>query len=302
MRILKSMFFFLVVLGAAAGVAFLVGREFLLTLGVTTMRSSFREVADIAKNTGTYAAECRKKGIVELDESSIKSIQLRFTSDTQYQIEVVCRQFSLDPIVIKQDQLPEFVTKVPGFSGVIWGEALSGVAIQAFGKTKSIFVEGEAINLGTLQDVAGALGPPTSCQGQGFTCCPAETTIGEGRSLQNVTDCSANCYESCLRRPIVLSFSTQPFFDLKTREVIISRGEQLTVAYVTDFAGSKSLDITIDFGDGQVQRMSEFSGNTVHQYECSQAACRYDLRLTAINENGVEAAETAITRVTVIVQ
>lgn len=296
------MFFFLLFFGVAGAVGFFVGREFLLTMGATAMKNSLREVAEIAKNTGTYAAECRKKGIVELDESSIKSIQLRFTSNTDYQIEVVCRQFSLDPIVVKEDKLPQFVTKVPGFGGVVWGQALSGVAVQSFGKTKSIFVEDEAIAFGTLDDVTGSLSPVTSCQGQGFTCCPLETTIGQGRSIQNVNDCSANCFESCVKRPIILSLSTQPFFDLKTREVVVNRGEQVTVAYVTDFAGSKKLDITINFGDGETQHMSEFSGDTVHQYNCTQTSCRYDLEVTAVNENGIEAARTAITRVVVIVQ
>lgn len=302
MRILKSMFFFLVLIAVGAALVYYVGREFLLTMGATAMKNSLREVAEISRNTGVYAAECRKKGIVELDESAIKSIQLRFISDKEYQIEVVCRQFSLDPIIVKTDSLPRFVAKVPGFGGVVWGEPLSGVAIQAFGKTKSIFVEAETIEIGELRDVENALSPLTSCQGQGFTCCPLETTIGQGRSIQNVTDCSANCFESCVKRPIILSVSTQPFFDLKTREVVVSKGEQMTIAYVTDFAGSKSLDIEIDFGDGQTQHMSEYAGDTTHQYDCAQVSCRYDLQVSAVNENGIEAARTTITRVVVIVQ
>jgi hypothetical protein len=302
MRILKSIFTFLVMFAIGGFLFYYVGREVVLSLGATALRSSVQEMQAAAKNSGVYAAECRKKGIVELNESSIKTIQLRFTSNTKYQIEVICRQFSLDPIVVKTGELPKFVEKVPGQGGIIWGEQLSGVSIQAFNKVKSVFVQNQAITIGTQADLVGAFSPVTSCAGDGFTCCPLDTTIGKGKSTQNVLDCSANCFESCVRRPVILSVSTQPFFDLKTRETEVNRGDQVTVAYVTDFAGSKTLNIKINFGDGQIQEMSKYADQTVHQYNCSQAQCRYNLEITAVNEDGIEAARTAITRVTVIVQ
>lgn len=302
MRILKSVLTFFLLAGLGGGAGFFLGREILLTIGVTQMKNSLKQVHEVARNSGTYTTECRKKGILELDESAIKSVQLRFTSDTEYQIEVICRQFSLDPIIVSKGKLPQFVTKVPGYGGVVWGDATSGVAIQSFGKTKSIFVEEQMIYIGTLADVEGSLGPITSCEGQGFSCCSADVTIGQGRNLTTVNDCSANCFETCLKRPVILSLSTQPFFDLKTREVVVNKGEQMTVAYVIDFAGSKYLDIVIDFGDGQSQQMTEYTGETVHEYNCPTSFCRYNLEVTATNEKGIEAARTAITRVTVIVQ
>jgi hypothetical protein len=302
MRILKLIFFSLLFIGLTSAAVFFIGREFLLTMGTSAMRSSLKEVASVSKNSGIYAAECRKKGIVELDESSIKSIQLRFTSDTEYQIEVICRQFSLNPIIVKSSELPQFVRKTAGFSGVVWGDDLSGVAIESWGKVKSVFVEERGIYLGTLEDVQGAIGPLTSCEGQGFVCCQADTTFGQGDQLSNVNDCPQSCYSSCVRRPVILSVSTQPFFDLKTRILTATKGEQIVVAYVTDPAGSKELDLTINFGDGESQHMSEYADSVVHTYNCNKQSCRYNLEVTAINEDGIEAARTSITRVTVIVQ
>ena len=302
MRILKLIFFSILFIGLLGFGGFFIWREFLLTMGTTAMKNSLKEVASIAKNSGTYSAECRKKGIIDLNESSIKSIQLRFTSDTEYQIEVICRQFSLDPIIVKSGELPNFVKKTAGFSGVIWGDQFSGVAIESFGKSKSVFVEDGSIYLGTLDEVQGASGPITSCQGQGFTCCQPETTFGQGDQLNNVNDCPQSCFSSCVSRPVILSVSTQPFFDLKTRILTATKGEEIIVAYVTDPANSKELDVTIDFGDGQSQHMTEFAGDVAHKYDCSQQSCKYNLEVTAINEAGIEAARTSITSVTVIVQ
>jgi hypothetical protein len=302
MRILKLIFFTILFLAFFGSVSFFIGREFILTMGTSNMRSALKQVATVSKNSGVYAAECRKKGIIELDESSIKTIQLRFISDTEYQIEVICRQFSLDPIIVERSTLPNLVRKTDGYSGVVWGENLSGVAIQALGKVKSVYVEDFSVYTGDLGDVEGSIGPLTSCEGNGFSCCSVETTIGSGDQLTSVSDCPQSCYESCIRRPVILSVSTQPFFDLKTRVLTVSRGEQVTVAYVTDFADSKELDIKIDFGDGESTHTSEYNGDVLHQYNCSQETCTYDLEVTAVNEKGIEAARTAVTRVTVIVQ
>lgn len=302
MRVLKFIFtslLFIVVVGLGGG---FVAREFILTTGVSNMKNSLRKVAEVSKNSGTYAAECRKKGIIELDESSIKTIQLRFTSDTEYQIEVICSQFSLDPIIVETGELPNFVKKTDGFSGIVWGDDLSGVAIESFGKQKSVYVENYSIYLGTFADVQNSLGPLTSCEGHGYTCCSLDTTIGTGDQLTRVSDCPQNCYEACVNRPVVLSVSTQPFFDLKTRVLTVNKGGQVVVAYVLDPADSKELDVTINFGDGDMEHLSEFSGDVLHTYNCAQESCTYNLQVTAINEKGIEAAQTSITRVTVIVQ
>ncbi|NCN87585.1 MAG: hypothetical protein GW941_01675 [Candidatus Pacebacteria bacterium] len=302
MRILKLIFFSIFFLAIFGSGGFFIAREVFLSMGISSMRTALKQVSTVSRNSGIYATECRKKGIIELDESSIKTIQLRFTSDTEYQIEVICRQFSLDPIIVEEGTLPYLVRKSDGFSGVVWGEDLSGVAIQALGKVKSVYVEDFSVYTGNLDDVEGSIGPLTSCEGNGFSCCSADTAMGSGEILTSVSDCPQSCYESCIRRPVILSVSTQPFFDLKTRVLTVNRGEKVVVAYVTDFADSKELNIEINFGDGESISMSEYSGDVLHQYNCSQETCTYNLEVSAINEKGIEAARTAVTRVTVIVQ
>ncbi|NCN03638.1 MAG: hypothetical protein GW942_01025 [Candidatus Pacebacteria bacterium] len=302
MRIIKSIFFSIFLLLLIAAGVFFIGREIVLTLGTSSMRSSLRQITTVAKNSGFYAAECRKKGIIELSESSIKTIQLRFTSETDYQIEVICRQFSLDPIIVEESTLPYLVKKSDGYTGVVWGENLSGVAIEALGRVKSVYVEDFSVYIGTLEDIEGVPGPITSCEGNGYECCSADTSIGKGDIVSSVNDCPQSCYESCIRRPVILSVSTQPFFDLKTRVLTVTKGEEVLIGYVIDQADSKELDIMIDFGDGDSTQMTEYSGEAVHRYNCSKTTCKYNLTVSAVNEKGIEAVKTAVTSVTVIVQ
>jgi hypothetical protein len=302
MRIIKLLIFSFLFLGVVGGGIFLAGREILLSIGVAQMKSAFKEVSNMTRNSGSYALECRKKGIVNLDSSSIKAMQIRFISDSEYQIEVICRQFSLDPILVRKAELPRFVSKTPGSSGMIWGEALSGVSLEVFGKTKSVFVEEKNIYEGTLAEIEGAIGPLTSCEGQGFECCQTETSLGQGEQLTNVTNCSNNCFSSCIKRPVVLSFSTQPFLDKKTRIARLKKKEELTVAYVIDPAGSDLLDVSIDFGDGTIESLSEFNGRATHTYECGKDSCQFDLKIFATNDAGIITAQTPITNLKVIVQ
>jgi len=60
MRIIKSIFFSIFLLLLIAAGVFFIGREIVLTLGTSSMRSSLRQITTVAKNSGFYAAECRK--------------------------------------------------------------------------------------------------------------------------------------------------------------------------------------------------------------------------------------------------
>jgi len=167
---------------------------------------------------------------------------------------------------------------------------------------KSVYVEDFSVYIGTLEDIEGVPGPITSCEGNGYECCSADTSIGKGDIVSSVNDCPQSCYESCIRRPVILSVSTQPFFDLKTRVLTVTKGEEVLIGYVIDQADSKELDIMIDFGDGDSTQMTEYSGEAVHRYNCSKTTCKYNLTVSAVNEKGIEAVKTAVTSVTVIVQ
>lgn len=302
MRVLKFLFSSAIIVGILGAVGFLIWREYMLMTGISQLRASMRQVTTIATNSGTYVNSCRERGVLDLDTGAIQAIQIRFTSSTTYQVEVVCNQFALDPIIAERASLPRFVEKVPGESGIIWGEARSGVALSMFGRTRSIYVEDSQVHTGELMDVQGSFGPVTSCSGHGFTCCQAETSIGEGSQLTNVTDCRASCFSSCVPRPVVLSFTTQPFYDLKTRVLYAPKGQEVTVAYVLDPAGSENLDVTIDFGDGSQNALTQFTGSTTHIYNCQDSSCSYQLKIEAVNEHGISSAQTPVTSVTVFVQ
>jgi hypothetical protein len=67
-----------------------------------------------ATRKAEYDTQCKQKG-----GDGVKTVQLRFTSSTEYQIEIVCGHFSNDPFIADTYVLPPMVKKVGGQSGFI---------------------------------------------------------------------------------------------------------------------------------------------------------------------------------------
>jgi hypothetical protein len=303
MRVLKTLFFSLFWLVLIAGIGFLITREVLLQLALSQLTSDAKQLQGIARNTGVYIQDCQAKGSNPLDGSIIESIQLRFTSPNEYQIEVICSQYSIDPLIVEKQTLPYFVTKVPGTSGLTWRFEPTAVSLQLWGRTRSLGISEEKVEPGlTPAEVGTAFAPITSCLGLGYTCCQNETTIGEGPTVSTVTDCPRTCHTSCNSRPVILSVSSQPFIDQATRTVTIPRGSEVSIGYVVDHQGLEGVVTTVDYGDGQQDQFTEVSGFAPHTYQCATGGCRYAVQVSATSADGVVSADTPITKVTVIVQ
>lgn len=304
MRILRALFVYSLACGILMGVGFLVGREVILFMAVSQVRASLNTIRKTASNTGAYIQQCREKGIIDDSTSAIGEVQLRFVSPTSYVLEVICSQFALDPIVIETKELPMFVTKTAGSSGSIYGETLTGIGLEVFGRSRGIFMQGRDIWYDQAAKTVGLAGPVTSCSGHGYACCQVESSQGVGATLTNVTDCSLNCYQSCSVRPIVLSVTTQPFYDLQTRQVATSEGMPIEVGYVVDDQGAKSMQVSIDFGDGTSENFAQNQAKTSHAYTCAQtgqASCEYQITITAVNDEGISSVVTRISQVSVVV-
>src|SRR3989304_5901808 len=111
MRVITVLLYSIVLFTVVGSVGFVLGREVLLQLAISQIATSLGVMRQAAQKSGPYLLECRKKGAAPTEGETISSIQLRFTSDHEYVVEVLCTQFSLDPIIIHQRSLPPFVTK-----------------------------------------------------------------------------------------------------------------------------------------------------------------------------------------------
>lgn len=337
MRIIKSLLTFTVMIGLFCVVGILVIREIVLAVGVNQVTSSMKALKQIEAK-GQYVNDCLSKGSTPVDGEEILTLQLRFTSDTEYVTEVVCSQFTLDPINIDTVKLYPMVKKLPGNSGIIWGDYLSGVHLSALGRQGVVYVEDRVIN-NNYREVVGLeieTDPVASCGGYGFKCCQDGFEQGIGDQLVGVTDCPKACYASCQERPVVLSFNSQPFFDTKTRRVSIASGQTVTFSYVVSDSQEDSFSVedvgksdavaytvlsvaekvlekgpeekptqealvVVDFGDGQQEVVSELQGTVNHAYTCSKTSCLYKVTARARNSLGVESADNLINTIMVVV-
>lgn len=300
MRIIKFLLSGLLIIGVLGGFVFFIGREVLLLLGVSELKQSVSALRQISTNAGTYYQECRRKGAAD-GPDVLGSIQLRFLSEKQYVVEVVCSQFQLDPIVITTKELPFLVTKQSGQSGIIWGEALSGIALEVFGRSTAVWVENSEVKTGNPAELEVSIGPLSSCQGLGYQCCPSDTSVGNGTQYTAVSDCPKTCFSACVERPTVLSFITQPFFDTKTRVLEIGSGEQVEFTYTARMGEVKTGMVSIDFGDGQRADLELPKGSSTHTYTCSSSRCEYKAVLKLVDANGLEAVQADLNSVTVVV-
>lgn len=300
MRILKFLLKSgLIILGTLV-IGALLGREVLLLMGVNQVKSSLTTLRRTELN-GDYYQQCIRKGASPIDGELFALLQLRFDSDNHYLLEVLCNQYSFDPIVLKEETLPIFVTKVAGDSGLIWGDDLSAVRLEIFGRQTAVGVKNRKI---IRLDHGQALGiaPLTTCQGFGFECCQLESELGQGRQLEEARDCPRTCYESCQARPVLLAFRTDPAVVSYGEPLEIRSGQTVTFSYVLDPGQAEAVKTIIDYGDGQQEEMLAVEAQVSHTYQCQQTACEYQVKLMAENEFGVETADLPINNLRIMVK
>lgn len=300
MRIIKFIFRSLIFITIVGGVGFLLGREILMAMGISKIKSSLSTLRSSSVQR-SYFGKCRAKGSIFLEGDDPAVIQLRFISTNEYVLEVLCSQFSIDPILLKQEQLPMFVNKIAGGSGVIWGDSRSGIILEVFNRQKSIGVEDRVITTFSVNSQLG-FGPATSCAGYGFSCCSYESEQGVGKQFNDPTDCPKTCFSSCVGRPVILAFNTQPVVDLQSRSVTVNSGESVTFSFVIDAGTADSINVKLDFGDGKTDSFYSDKQIITHDYQCAQEKCSYQVKLTATNDAGVSAVDLPITNMIVLVK
>ncbi len=319
MRVLTTFFTILIILAVLLVGGFFVGREIILSWGVGSFKTALKSLEVQSKNGG-YAARCQNESGTSVTGLTVQT-QLRFTSDTEYVLEATCDQISTKPILISKHTLPPFISKVPGTSGIIWGNGRSAVELEVFHnlvneisrvanievpflqKKAIIGIDGmEITQLNDKETDLGA-GPVTSCTGYGYKCCQQETQVGVGASIDGLNECPTTCFSSCSARPVVLSFNTSPFPDPRTREVASANGGMVDFAYVVDTPGASSAQVTIDFGDGTTPAlMNETTGKVTHKYTCEMPNCMYIAKITAIDNWQVSTYDAVLNSIKIKVE
>lgn len=301
MRILRFLFTSAIVLGIVGVIAALIGREVLLFMGVSQIRASLSTLKNVSKNAGNYAQQCRQKG-APIESEVISAVQIRFLSDSDYQLEVICNQFQHEPLIVRGQSLPPFVKKIAGSSGIIWGDGPSGIALAVFGRKRAVVVEQEEVFYLPYSDqVTLGAGPITSCQGFGYTCCSAESSEGVGSQLTQASDCPRTCFTSCREVPTVLAFSSDPYVDPASRVAQTKAGEPITFSFVAKANEELAPEVVLDYGDGNQDRFLELIGSSQHIYNCSSGSCQYVVTLTVTTADGAQSRVLPLSSMTVVV-
>lgn len=300
MRILSLMIRSVILLLIVAGIAFLIGREVLLALGMTKMREALSSARVLRIAPGTIAPQCQTSALTDPTQAIVEQVQLTFISDTVFELQLLCRSSLRQPVMISQFELPPFVKKIPGTSGLIWGPGTTGVTLEVWGRHRSLILEDQkaVFENGFLPAGIGT-GPMASCSGYGFSCCPTDSTVGQGLQTSLVNDCPRTCYSQCITRPVVLSFTSQPFYDLETRVISISTGDEVIFSYVVNPGTGLTAESTLDFGDGTKDVSQDTAKSVSHLYTCDQSVCDYPVQLLLKDNRGIDSVNTPLSRFTV---
>jgi hypothetical protein len=310
---LLSPLVFLLIIGVAG---FFISREYLLYQGVVDFKKSVQALQKMT-NTADQMCQSRVPDLLEVRGDQQSALPyLKFIDSKQYVIEVLCPTQSFDPQTLATYQLFTQITKVPGTSGILMEpEGTSGVELAVFAdlqnkldaligrripfieKTRSVAVlDGQVVELAAGEDLGA--GPLATCQGYGFKCCQPEVSIGNGDFIQGAIGCEQACYSSCTARPVILSFSSNPFMDVRSRTVTIDSGNSIDFAFAAETA-AKKFQVVIDYGDGETDIFTTETGESTHAYSCSQAECLYTAGISITDADGVTSMETGVTSLTV---
>ena len=127
--------------------------------------------------------------------------------------------------------------------------------------------------------------------------------MGEGKSIPRVTDCSAECYNSCQQRPSLSFFSTFPQANLQDR-TIYQRSNQLEVDFSYKIANidETSTRVILTYGDGTSEISTNSKDILRHSYTCTEATCTYVAQIQAVDNSGVSLAQSEISTYTIVLE
>ncbi len=300
MSFLSTFIRFTIILFVLALVGYYVGREVILYMAAEQVASDARSL-QFPKQWEEYLAGCSTSRIT--GSTPYAGFQLRFVDQSQYVLEVDCT--TVQPVERERVSLMRGVEKSLGSAGFYYNfatQTLQGeLQVDFFGRSRVIYADGESVKhiWGTTNYTASR--PASACQAFGYVCCDAETEQGEGELLSaGVVDCSQNCYQSCLQRPTLLSFVSDPPLDYEQRTIYL-QGTSSLVLFSFDFDESAAPieSVTIDFGDGTSQTVQKASSLLTKEYSCPQGTCVFPVTVQAVDVRGVASPITRLSSMSV---
>lgn len=236
--------------------------------------------------------------------SGARQLQLRFLDNKEYALELGCENFKNIPI--EKKQLPLTVRKTTGTAGFTYdlkSKMVSGaLTLQFLDQSRVLEAEEDELRTywGQTEVVSDSL--ITSCQAHGFQCCDAVLEQGQGEVFRTgVNDCQEQCYASCLKRPNLVLFQTDPLLDPVARTVEVSKSVPSVFFRYTFGQGSQPLQqVKITYGDGTEETSTELSGEFVKQYFCQEESCTYRAQIQAVDLAGIRSSVTRIAEVDVV--
>lgn len=327
MRILKFFFLALIWILVISFSVFFLGREMILFFGAGVIKNSYNSL--LKRNFSRLCVE-------QFSYGQDYFTQIRFTSNKEYHLEVVCSDFTASPILIESKKLLPLLFKKSFGSGFVIDDRQlpSFIELGVLGRNIYIYAEDQIIHANYLgfPDLDYDQGPESSCQAHNYQCCSTDLQSGLGQQITEVNDCPKSCYESCLLRPIFLSFNSRPAFEEFNRLVELRAGEALTLSYVlgngkgdvfsgqldknikispleqlqTIFSGKKDsriaaeitlpVTIKIDFGDGEIWESTNPQDSVDHVYNCQTQTCYFQVNIMAQDVKGILSVDNEATK------
>lgn len=302
MTFLSTFLKFLFSLLAFAVLGFFSAREIILYLASQQLVSDVRFITQPSR-WDQLVTLCSPNE-VNVAETPFDGFQVRFLSANEYRIETHCLNGT--PAPLRTMKFRYGVKKTTGSAGFFYDFAnknLTGeVTLEFLGQKRIVFSENAlpGQNWGSTQLRSGV--PASVCAAHGAVCCDAVHEVGQGEALQSgVTDCSARCYSSCLKRPILLSFNSDPVAEHEARQIIVPQLEaSIIFSYLFDDVQSPVNAVRIEFGDGTSQDLKTHNGQISKEYRCATAPCVYRAKILGTDERGISSAQTRLSEIEII--
>lgn len=303
MRILSFFFkfgLFLVVLGA---LGYLFGGTLWLKMGTFGFINEVNALTNTNKQLQQYTPMCQQASSASQDSTPL-GVQLRFTNNTHYVIELVCSLIEDSPIKIREGNLLPLITKDPGSAGFYYavsGQNDAWVSLGSLGKHAYITLKDDTVSLhDTAETVLNSL-PKSECDSFGYSCCNDGSLLGEGEArIDGVTDCPGKCFPVCQKVPYVELFASDPAATIDTRELTLTQAtNDIVFNYGVNSANGKITEVQIDYGDGATDSSTLPQGVFTHTYNCS-GPCKYTVSLQARDITGKVSIATQESKIYIV--
>lgn len=279
------------------------GREMWLFVGSQQVARQAQRITQVARWQGQFA-RCQA-GVALGLENPVAGIQLRFLDDSTYAAEIDC--IGQEPVEVDRFTLPMWVTKGTGSAGFYYdivNQNVSGeLSLTLLRQSRVVFAEGNDIKQSWGKTEVQSALPVSSCQAHGLTCCDPVEFQGIGSAMSSgVNDCPGGCFGSCQRRPVLLSFQTDPILPPNRVLELTGGSELVLLAFTFDDQESPIQNVVIDYGDGTTDTFPAGQGQFEKEFVCASGTCTYNVTLTATDQRGVMSAATRLSSLQVVVR